>query len=164
MSHLCPSCFNPPAGCECDPRFAATSDYAGTPKRTTKSSWAESVGFMTIDDAVAHVDEPGRSHVRALLELLIELGCRIEVPDAEERNYANIRPGIPGSPRVCAITLSTGRIEFQDESHAVTRQLGIDEAFDRLNAGDKAAVTIETTDQLVAAQELARRYLPMRRP
>jgi hypothetical protein len=163
VNHLCPQCFNPPVGCECDPPFVAGSDFAGTPRRTTKSHWAESIGFMTIEEAIDQVDEPRRERVRALLELLAELGCRIEVPDAEERNYANIRPRAPGNPRVCALTLSTGRIEFQDESHAVARQLGIDNAFDRLNAGDKAAVTIETDEQLAAAQELARRYLPMRR-
>ena len=76
----------------------------------------------------------------------------------------NVRvPNRFGPARLCAISRSTGRIEFHDESYPVAEQLGVGQRFDHLPAGDKAAITPRDTDDVEAILAVTRAVLAGRR-
>lgn len=92
------------------------------------------------------------------------LGCWIETPPAVRQDYVNVQPPRAyGAGRVCSVTRSTGRIEFQTDSYAIAESIGDASRFSYLAAGAKAALTPETDDDVTAAVSLARAVLASRR-
>lgn len=157
---LCPVCFNAPSYCECDPPFVPSpgeGQSRGT--RPKLSSQRESEERLLRDVTPAQ-----HGLLRQILVGLAELGAWLETPPAEVPNYVNVRvPAAFGPARLCAITRSTGRIEFHDDSYPVADHLGLGDRFDRLAAGDKAAVTAGDRADVDAILAVARAVLASRR-
>ena len=141
---LCPQCFNAPEYCECDPRFDPTTAAA----RTTVGPAAPTAAREASEALLADVATDRREVLSAVLEGFAARGAWIETPPAIVRDYVNVR--VPaaryGEARLCAITRSTGRIEFQDDSYLIAEARGVGNRFDHLISGDKAAITPTAAD------------------
>lgn len=157
---LCPVCFNAPAYCECDPPYVPSTEVLQRAEnRPTMSAQRETEDRLLEDVALER-----RGLLREILAGLVELGAWLETPPAEVPNYVNVRvPARFGPARLCAVTRSTGRIEFHDESYPVAEQLGLGERFDQLPAGDKAAITASDNVDVDAILTVARAVLTSRR-
>lgn len=103
------------------------------------------------------VGETRRRHIEAFLEAVIRLRCGIESPPAVRQDYVNIQPPRAyGAGRVCSLTRSIGRIEFQTDSYALAESLGVAAHFSFLAAGAKGAISPNTDDEVEAAIALAK--------
>lgn len=157
---LCPVCFNAPAYCECDTPFEPTADDL----RRSENRPSVAAERETEERLLSEVDPERREHMGEILAGLIEAGAWLETPPAVEPDYANVRvPARFGPARLCSINRSTGRIEFHDESYPVAEQLRLGHHFARLPAGDKAAITPKTPEDVQAILTLARAVLVSRR-
>lgn len=135
---LCPVCFNTSAYCECEPRFEPSADD----RRPSVTRAASTATTESEHRLLREVLPERREALRAIVAGLKDLGAWLETPPAQVRNYVNVRvPSRFGPSRLCAITISTGRIEFQDESYPIVERLGFGGRFDYLAAGEKAAIT-----------------------
>lgn len=157
---LCPVCFNPPANCECETPFEPTADELG-PSRPYSTAIAEREAEERL---LREVDPNRRALLSEIIAGFIASEAWLETPPAEVPNYVNVRlPHRFGPARLCAISRSTGRIEFHDESYPVAEQLGVGQRFDHLPAGDKAAITPRDTDDVEAILAVSRAVLAGRR-
>lgn len=93
------------------------------------------------------------------------LNCRIERPPAlRGDDYMNVYPPVNYGPgRLCAINRSTARVEFQAESHPIAEGVGLGPKVSFLKAGAKAALNLETFEDVSTAIELAKAVLSSRR-
>ncbi|MFZ6005777.1 MAG: helicase-related protein [Actinomycetota bacterium] len=104
-----------------------------------------------------------RDRVRKVLEVLVELGCSLEAPNALRTDYMNIKPPRShGSRRIASLSLSSGRVEFQGDSYSFATRLGLAEHFDYLAAGDKAAISVDNDEGVAAALALGKECLKSR--
>jgi len=157
---LCPVCFNAPAYRECDPPFEPTVDDL----RHSENRPSVAAERETGDRLLNEVDPECREHLREVLAGLIEAGAWLETPPAVVPDYVNVRvPARFGPARLCAITRSTGRIEFHDESYPIADQLRLGHHFDSLPAGNKAAITPKDSEDVQVILTLARAVLVSRR-
>jgi len=157
---LCPVCFNAAAYCECDPPYEPSIEelHRHEDRPTTRAQ------RETEERLLEDVSPDQRALLRQILAGFLHEGAWLETPPAEVPNYVNVRvPARFGQARLCAITRSTGRIEFHDESYPVASQLGLGERFDQLPAGDKAAITASDEADVEAILTLARAVLASRR-
>lgn len=153
---LCPRCFNPPAACECDPPF----DPATAPPRPRRRA----MDPIDADRLVAGLTVGRHLRLKGFLDHLASQGCWLDSPDGERSDYVNVRPpGNFGDARLCAISRSTGRIEFQADSYATAAAVGVAASMDHLSHGDKAAINLDTDEDLDAARRLATAELARRR-
>lgn len=102
--------------------------------------------------------------IRRFIAAAVELGCRPEVPPARRHDYLNIAPPPRhGRGRLCSVHATTGRVEFQTSTFTIATEIGLGRRFDRLAAGEKAALTIRSDADLAAALRLATAVLAARR-
>jgi hypothetical protein len=157
---LCPACFNPPAGCECEPRFAEAEPPA-TRGGATPTIHPSRVDVGWVND---HVRHDRRTLTLRLLTTLEEFGCWAELPAAKRKDYVNIKPPRShGEARVCSFTLSTGRVEFQDGTYSLARSLALGDHFDLVPIGDKAGISVASQPDVDAAISLAKAFMASRR-
>ena len=95
-------------------------------------------------------NEPNRDRILGLLSAFERAGATIQIPETTTRgDYVNVLP--PSSSRrrgrVCSVHLRSGRVEFQTESWS---RLVPKRGFDRLEAGNKAARTPDTDNDVPA--------------
>jgi hypothetical protein len=64
---LCPACFNPPAGCDCDPKFSAEADATAQHRSHRVAGSARRVGLEWVN---GHVTERRRHLTQRVLEEL----------------------------------------------------------------------------------------------
>lgn len=102
--------------------------------------------------------DPNRDRIFRLLEAAEAQGCAIQIPDGERDNYVNIRPPARSRRRgrIASVHVRSGSVEFQDRSWT---RLGAPAAFRRLEAGDKAARTLDTEGDLEAVLDALRREI-----
>lgn len=157
---LCPVCFNAPDYCECETRYEPSADelrrLENRPRLTAERETEERL--------LREVDAERRDDLREIVAGLVDIGAWLETPPAVVPDYVNVRvPSRFGPARLCSINRSTGRIEFHDESYPVAEQLRLGHHFTRLPAGDKAAITVKTAEEVQAVLTLARAVLASRR-
>lgn len=100
------------------------------------------------------------ANMQAFLRGLTSLGCATNVPPAVRKDYVNIAPP-PDTQRgrLASMHVRTGRVEFQGNSWNTADQAGMSGRLDRLEAGNKAALTLLTRDDVDTALALARAIL-----
>lgn len=96
---------------------------------------------------------PNRLRIIRVLEAAEAAGCTIEIPEGRRGDYVNIRPPMRSRRRgrIASVHLNSGSVEFQDGSWSRLRESA---GFRRLNAGDKAARTVDSgadVDAVVSA-------------
>lgn len=147
---LCPTCFNSPDNCECDPPFRPPAGVARGPSASpTRPATSRETAERVLDQV-----EPGRRRqVASFLEAAVSLGCWIETPHAVRQDYVNIQPPRAcGAGRLCSVTRSTGRVEFQTDTYSLAEAIDIADHFTflisrcRRESGDHARRRRERRD------------------
>lgn len=157
---LCPTCFNAPDWCECDPPFDGTGGVEPTKKWTP----VRRATVEDIESAVQDLPEARKPLLRDILTVLVDARCWIEDPPARVRDYVNIRvPATFGEARLASMNRSTGRIEFHDGSFDVARRAGVADRFDEVPSSNAAAITVDDEGDRDAAVRLAEAFLALRR-
>jgi hypothetical protein len=89
-------------------------------------------------------NEPNRARIIDLLDRIGNTGAAVVMPSTATRgDYLNVLPPSTSRRRgrICSVHVRSGRVEFQNGSWARLRDKS---GFDRLDAGDKAARTLDT--------------------
>src|SRR5262245_20878342 len=87
--------------------------------------------------------EPNRLRSIRVLAAAEAAGCSNPIPDCKRCDYVNIRPPMRSRRRgrIASVQVNTGSVEFQDGSWSRLRE---STGFRHLNAGDKAARTVDS--------------------
>lgn len=118
----------------------------------------------TVERVLDQVEPRRQRQVADFLEAVVSLGCWIETPHAVRQDYVNIQPPRAcGAGRLCSVTRSTGRIEFQTDTYALAESIDIADHFTFLAAGAKAAITPDDDERVEMAIMLAKTILAARR-
>lgn len=97
------------------------------------------------------------------LEEVMSLGCIPAIPPARTDTYINVQPPRGHrSGRICAITLGTVRVEFQADSFDCAQSLNLEDKFDLVPVGAKAAISLRSQSDVDAATAVARALVAAR--
>jgi hypothetical protein len=93
--------------------------------------------------------------VRQILRTVVERGCVVRIPPAVKKTYFNVAPP-PGKRggRACAVHVRSGSVEFQTDTFDVAKAIGLAEVVRHLAAGNKAAYTPATTEDVAIVERL----------
>lgn len=106
------------------------------------------------------VDPDNAARIRRCLREVASQGCLTHAPSSVRTDYLNIaRPPGSGRARLASLTVRTGRVEFQTNSWDVATRSGLAAYFDQLPAGNKAAISLRTDEDLDAAITVANAIL-----
>ena len=105
-----------------------------------------------------------REQLSAFLKAVEALGCQAERPCGSRQDDINVRPAVNyGTTRLCSINRSTARIQFEADSYSIAESIGLGSKVTPLAGGDKAALDLETAEDVSTAVELAKAVLSSRR-
>ena len=105
-----------------------------------------------------------RELLRAFLRAVESLGCQAERPHGSRQDYINVHPAVNyGTTRLFSINRSTARIQFEAGSYSIAESNGLGSKVDHLSGGDKAALDLETAEDVSTAVALTKAVLSSRR-